>query len=101
MRLLRKSVKSCQKKTHLLSSIRLNLKLFITQNHPLMPRINNEQRSFSSQCFENSVRPNAVALRINQIIDWKPIENMLDQAYTVGRGNMGRKASYCTVQNEL
>ena len=57
-----------------------------------MPRINNGQRSFSSQCFENRVRPNAVALRINQIIDWKPIENILDRAYAVGLGNMGRKA---------
>ncbi|XWN34691.1 MAG: IS5 family transposase [Roseivirga sp.] len=57
-----------------------------------MPRIDNSQRSFADQCLEQKINPLSTIARIDQIIDWQPIQQLLDQAYPKGLEDRGRKA---------
>ena len=57
-----------------------------------MPRIDNTQISFADQQLQHKIDPESFTSLIKNIVDWEPIELILDQAYPKGVEDMGRKA---------
>ncbi|XWN35282.1 MAG: IS5 family transposase [Roseivirga sp.] len=57
-----------------------------------MPMLHNHQLSFADLAMQPNNRTHHQLQQINQIIDWKPIENLLTQYYTKGQAQEGRSA---------